>query len=80
MQLKKQRTVRDCKNGRDRWHHRILFIMGAVGSTIGLGSIWKFPHLTLKHGGPKFVFAYLFALLIVGLPMLILEYTLGQKM
>lgn len=51
-----------------------------MGYAIGLGNIWRFPYLTFKHGGITFVLAYLWALLIVGMPMLLLELTLGQKM
>jgi SNF family Na+-dependent transporter len=47
---------------------------------IGLGNIWKFPYLTFKHGGVTFILAYAIALFVVGIPMLILELTLGQKM
>lgn len=70
----------DVKNGRDRWSSRSVFILAAVGSSIGLGNIWKFPYLTFKHGGVAFIIAYLIAFIIVGMPMLILELTLGQKM
>jgi SNF family Na+-dependent transporter len=58
----------------------LIFIQAAVGAAIGLGNIWKFPYLTFKHGGWQFIVAYLFALFVVGFPMLILELTLGQKM
>lgn len=67
-------------NGRDRWGSRPLFILATVGCSIGLGNIWKFPYLTFKHGGVTFILAYLWALFIVGIPMLLLELTLGQKM
>lgn len=68
------------KNFRPRWMNRGVFLLAAVGSSIGLGNIWKFPYLTWKHGGTVFVLAYLIALIFVGIPMLILELTLGQKM
>jgi NSS family neurotransmitter:Na+ symporter len=51
--------------------------MAAIGSSIGIGNIWKFPSLTFKHGGPAFVIGYLIIMLLVGVPMLILEITLG---
>mmetsp|Transcript_1210 Transcript_1210/g.1367 ORF Transcript_1210/g.1367 Transcript_1210/m.1367 type:complete len:270 (+) Transcript_1210:34-843(+) len=72
--------VKDVKNGRDRWLNRFVFILGAAGSCIGLGNIWKFPYLSFKHGGINFMVAYLIALFAIGIPMLILELTLGQKM
>ena len=64
-------------NERERWKHRALFILAAVGSAIGLGNIWRFPYLTYKHGGGAFIGAYIFALIVCGIPMLILELTLG---
>lgn len=70
----------DCNNGRPRWMNRYVFIQACVGSAIGLGNIWKFPYLTFKHGGWRFIGAYAFALFVIGFPMLILELTLGQKM
>jgi len=47
---------------------------------MGIGNVWRFPYLTFKHGGTTFIMTYLWALFIVGVPMLILELTLGQKM
>jgi SNF family Na+-dependent transporter len=70
----------DIKTTRDRWWGRPNFVLAAVGCSIGLGNIWKFPYLTFKHGGVTFILAYLWALFIVGIPMLLLELTLGQKM
>ena len=65
------------KNFRPRWPNRALFLLSAIGSSLGLGNIWKFPYLTFKHGGTVFVVAYVVALIIAGFPMLILELTLG---
>ena len=77
----------DIKTKRDRWgfgegnkHGRLMFILGTQGAAIGLGNMWKFPNLTLKHGGVAFIVAYVIVLILAGLPMLILEFTLGQKM
>jgi SNF family Na+-dependent transporter len=57
-----------------------MFILGTLGAAIGLGNIWKYPNLTFKHGGIAFLIIYIVVLLMGGLPMLILEMTLGQKM
>ena len=65
---------------RDRWISRPVFVLACVGSSIGLGNIWKFPYMTAKHGGWQFIVAYIIALFIIATPMLILELTLGQKM
>jgi len=70
----------DIVTDRPRWMNRFSFLASAVGAAIGLGNVWRFPYLTFKHGGMTFILTYLYALFIVGIPMLILELTLGQKM
>ncbi len=53
--------------------------MAAVGSAIGLGNIWRFPGVAYENGGGAFFLPYLFALLTAGIPLLILEFTIGHK-
>ncbi len=64
---------------RARWQSRFVFILAAVGSAVGLGNIWRFPYLTYKYGGGAFLIPYLIALFVIGFPMLVLEFALGQK-
>lgn len=64
---------------REEWGTRAGFIMAAIGSAIGLGNIWRFPAVAYENGGGAFFLPYLFALLTAGIPILILEFTLGQK-
>ncbi|WP_409304254.1 sodium-dependent transporter [Peribacillus sp. SCS-155] len=64
---------------RQQWGTRAGFILAAVGSAIGLGNIWRFPAVAYENGGGAFFFPYLFALLTAGIPLLILEFTLGHK-
>ena len=70
----------DIDTDRPRWKNRATFVISTIGCSIGLGNVWKFPYLTFKHGGLPFVLTYVWALFVVGIPMLILELTLGQKM
>jgi len=65
---------------RDRWPSRTIFIFAAIGSAVGLGNIWRFPYLVGKYGGGAFLFPYLIFLFVFGIPLLILEFSLGQKM
>lgn len=64
---------------RSQWGTRAGFILAAVGSAIGLGNIWRFPSVAYENGGGAFLVPYLFALLTAGIPLLILEFTMGQK-
>lgn len=61
------------------WDNRTAFVLAAIGSAIGLGNIWRFPYICYKFGGGAFLVAYIIALVIAGLPILILEFSLGQK-
>jgi neurotransmitter:Na+ symporter, NSS family len=65
---------------REQWGSRVGFILAAVGSAIGLGNIWRFPYQVFDNGGGAFLIPYFFALLTAGIPILILEFTIGHKM
>jgi neurotransmitter:Na+ symporter, NSS family len=64
---------------RQQWGSRYGFILAAVGSAVGLGNIWRFPAVAYENGGGAFFLPYLFALLTAGIPILILEFTIGHK-
>ncbi|MBM7648556.1 NSS family neurotransmitter:Na+ symporter [Bacillus ectoiniformans] len=64
---------------RQQWGTRAGFILAAVGSAIGLGNIWRFPAVAYENGGGAFFVPYLFALLTAGIPLLVLEFTIGHK-
>ncbi|WP_282691883.1 sodium-dependent transporter [Streptomyces sp. CC208A] len=64
---------------REQWTTRAGFLMAAIGSAIGLGNIWRFPAVAYENGGGAFLLPYLIALLTAGIPLLIMEYTIGRK-
>lgn len=64
---------------RGQWGTRAGFILAAVGSAIGLGNIWRFPAVAYENGGGAFFIPYLFALLTAGIPLLVMEFTIGHK-
>jgi neurotransmitter:Na+ symporter, NSS family len=63
----------------DSWGSRFGFIMAAVGSSVGLGNFWRFPYTAGENGGGAFIIIYLLCVLLVGLPLLMAEYSLGRK-
>ncbi|MBU1043842.1 MAG: sodium-dependent transporter [Candidatus Omnitrophica bacterium] len=65
---------------RPQWKTHIGFLLAAIGSAVGLGNIWRFPYLCYKNGGGAFLVPYFIALLVVGIPLMILEIGLGHKM
>jgi len=52
--------------------------MATVGSAVGLGNVWRFPTVVAENGGGAFVIAYLVMVLLIGLPTLLAEVTLGR--
>ncbi|MFC8278095.1 sodium-dependent transporter [Streptomyces sp. NPDC057271] len=64
---------------REQWATRAGFLLAAIGSAIGLGNIWRFPAVAYENGGGAFLLPYLIALLTAGIPLLIMEYTIGRK-
>ena len=65
---------------RDSWGSRSQFILAAIGSAVGLGNAWRFPGLAAKHGGGAFLMVYLLAMLLIGIPFLMMEISIGRKM
>ncbi|MBI4418265.1 MAG: sodium-dependent transporter, partial [Ignavibacteriales bacterium] len=65
-------------NGRGTWGSRIGFILAAAGSAIGLGNIWRYPYVTGQNGGAAFVLLYLGCVLLIGIPILLAELSLGR--
>ncbi len=64
---------------RGLWATRMGFIMAASGSAVGLGNVWKFPYITGQNGGGAFVLVYLICIAVVGLPIMLAEFTVGRK-
>jgi len=64
---------------REYWSSRFAFIMAAVGSAVGLGNFWRFPYTAGENGGGAFMVIYIGCALLIALPILIAEYTLGRR-
>ncbi|MBH5319820.1 sodium-dependent transporter [Paenibacillus sp. GSMTC-2017] len=66
------------KNKKKEQFTSVGFIMAAIGSAVGLGNMWKFPYITGIYGGAAFFILFLFCLLLVGLPILLAEMSVGR--
>ena len=64
---------------REQWGSKLGFILAASGSAVGLGNIWKYPHMAGQNGGAAFTVVYLICILIVGLPILLGELVIGRN-
>ncbi len=64
---------------RDSFTGKYGFIAAAAGSAIGLGNIWKFPYITGVYGGSAFIIVYLICILLIGLPVMLSEITVGRR-
>ena len=63
---------------RERLASRLGFILLSAGCAIGIGNVWKFPWMAGQHGGGAFVVLYLLFLLIMGVPVLTMEFAMGR--
>lgn len=63
---------------RERLGSRLGFILISAGCAIGIGNVWKFPYMAGQYGGGIFVLIYLFFLLIMGIPVMTIEFSLGR--
>lgn len=74
----KQDFSKDENEVRGNWPGKMDFTIACCVSTIGLGNIWKFPYLCSEHGGGPFLVAVAILILFFGVPMFLLEMSIGQ--
>ena len=64
---------------RSTWNSQMGFLLAAIGSAVGLGNIWRFSYVTYEYGGGAFLIPYFIALIVAGVPLMMLEYGLGHR-
>ena len=63
---------------RGEWGNHCEYFLTALGFAVGLGNVWRFPYVCYINGGGSFLIPYLVMLVLVGIPALFMEQSLGQ--
>uniref|UniRef100_G1U6T3 Transporter n=1 Tax=Oryctolagus cuniculus TaxID=9986 RepID=G1U6T3_RABIT len=65
---------------RPKWDNKAQYMLTCVGFCVGLGNVWRFPYLCQSHGGGAFMIPFLILLVLEGIPLLYLEFAIGQRL
>ena len=63
---------------RESFRSRLGFLLVSAGCAIGIGNVWRFPYITGQYGGAAFVLMILFFLVVLGVPLLVMEFSVGR--
>ena len=77
--MSKTNTSTSTTTGRAQWGSSFGFVMAAAGSAIGLGNLWKFPYVAGQNGGAIFLIIYIAFTIILGIPIMLGEMSIGRK-
>ncbi|KAL2080628.1 hypothetical protein ACEWY4_024421 [Coilia grayii] len=67
-------------DSRPKWDNKTQYMLTCVGFCVGLGNVWRFPYLCQSHGGGAFMIPFLILLVLEGIPLLHLEFAIGQRL
>jgi NSS family neurotransmitter:Na+ symporter len=67
------------QQSREQWGSRLGFILATIGAAVGLGNIWRFSYVAGENGGGAFLLVYMVFVVLIGLPLVIAELTLGRR-
>ncbi|KAI9531892.1 hypothetical protein NQZ68_037126 [Dissostichus eleginoides] len=65
---------------RPKWDNKAQYLLTCVGFCVGLGNVWRFPYLCQSHGGGAFMIPFLILVVLEGIPLLYLEFAIGQRL
>ncbi|WP_026485577.1 sodium-dependent transporter [Caldanaerobius polysaccharolyticus] len=65
-------------NSRENWGSKIGLILAMAGNAVGLGNFWRYPYLAASNGGGAFMIPYIAAIIVLGIPILLVEWNLGR--
>ncbi|WP_297518996.1 sodium-dependent transporter [uncultured Clostridium sp.] len=66
------------EKGREKFSSGLAVFLATLSSAVGLGNIWLFPYVTGENGGAAFIFVYFICLLLIALPVLLIEFSIGR--
>lgn len=72
MEITEQRITRS------KWSSERMFVLVTAAAAVGLGNVWRFPYIAGENGGAAFIFAYIIAVLALGIPLMIVEISAGS--
>ncbi|MDH2999037.1 transporter [Pasteurellaceae bacterium LFhippo2] len=73
-------TTQNNNEERQSWSSRLAYIMTVAGATVGFGATWRFPYLVGENGGGAYVFLFCIAMIVIGIPMILVENVIGRRM
>lgn len=62
------------------WSSQIAYILTVAGATIGFGATWRFPYQVGENGGGAYVLVFCVAMIVIGIPMILVENAIGRRM
>uniref|UniRef100_A0A8C6PJM2 Transporter n=1 Tax=Nothobranchius furzeri TaxID=105023 RepID=A0A8C6PJM2_NOTFU len=75
-----ERMEKEEVGDRPQWDNKAQYLLTCVGFCVGLGNVWRFPYLCQSHGGGAFMIPFLILLVLEGIPLLHLEFAIGQRL
>ncbi|MEX1034728.1 MAG: sodium-dependent transporter [Sneathiella sp.] len=64
---------------REQWASRYGFVLASIGGAVGIGNLWRFSYVAGENGGAVFLFVYLACVLLIGIPLMVAELTIGRQ-
>ncbi|KAM4688699.1 sodium-dependent neutral amino acid transporter B(0)AT1-like [Discoglossus pictus] len=75
-----ERLEKEEAGDRPQWDNKAQYMLTCIGFCVGLGNVWRFPYLCQSHGGGAFMIPFLILLVLEGIPLLHLEFAIGQRL
>uniref|UniRef100_UPI0037E71063 sodium-dependent neutral amino acid transporter B(0)AT1-like n=1 Tax=Semicossyphus pulcher TaxID=241346 RepID=UPI0037E71063 len=75
-----ERMEKETAADRPKWDNKAQYLLTCVGFCVGLGNVWRFPYLCQSHGGGAFIIPFMILLVLEGVPLLHLEFAIGQRL